>query len=120
MVELTVGRGGIRTHTHKFNMDQPPNQSDVYWSVNQHSALPLRHAPHQSGSVLCTGSPTDDTVKAVVFQNYETSMKVSQVDKGDRKPVSEGCLSIKGGFVLPQEVRESQIQLGEPKEVKRW
>jgi hypothetical protein len=63
-----------------------------------------------SGSILCLGNPTDAEVKAVIFQNYETPVKKWKGAKS-----LEGIIgwSLKGGYVLPQEIRESTILSGE-------
>lgn len=50
-----------------------------------------------SGSVLCTGKP-DKGGKPLAFQNFQQDFH---------------GLVIKGGFVLPEEVRESEILLGD-------
>ncbi|EYE95415.1 uncharacterized protein EURHEDRAFT_515283 [Aspergillus ruber CBS 135680] len=51
------------------------------------------------GSVLCTSIPTDQHGEAVVFQNYETGLRMWE---------SEGSsllANIKAGFLLPGEIR---------------
>ncbi|KAL4937591.1 hypothetical protein BDV06DRAFT_232470 [Aspergillus oleicola] len=63
-----------------------------------------------SGSVLCTGTSTDQNGEAVVFQNYETGLRIWE---------SEGSLllaNIKAGFLLPGEIRESTILVPSPKQ----
>lgn len=63
-----------------------------------------------SGSVLCTGTPTDQHGEAVVFQNYETGLRMWE---------SEGSsllANIKAGFLLPGEIRESMIVVPDPKQ----
>ncbi|KAK2812920.1 hypothetical protein FQN50_000941 [Emmonsiellopsis sp. PD_5] len=54
-----------------------------------------------SGSVLCEGRPTDRVCRAVVFQNYEVPLR--------DKEHSVSVPTMKGGFVLPSVVRESEI-----------
>ncbi|KAI9789824.1 MAG: hypothetical protein M1816_005741 [Peltula sp. TS41687] len=73
-----------------------------------------------SGGVLCVGNPTDQFAKALVFQNFETPIKAWQVRGGDSVLVGTWGCTLKGGFVLPQEIRESQIQSGEAEKVKNW
>lgn len=69
-----------------------------------------------SGSTLCVGKPSDKYVKALVFQNFQKPITSSEVAGNDRVLSNEyGCL-IKGGFVLPQEIRDSEIHRGEPTE----
>ena len=63
-----------------------------------------------SGSVLCTGTPKDQHGEAVVFQNYETGLRMWE---------SEGSLwlaNIKAGFLLPEEIRASTIVVPDPKQ----
>ncbi|KAL4756364.1 uncharacterized protein BDW70DRAFT_154275 [Aspergillus foveolatus] len=58
--------------------------------------------PYHSGAVLCTGVPTDQHGEAVIFQNYETGLRMWE---------SEGSslfAKIKAGFLLPGEIRESK------------
>lgn len=62
-----------------------------------------------SGSALCLGRVTDSTVKAVVFQNFEAPYP-SGPALGDSKPADYPTFNIKGGFVLPRELLESEIQ----------
>lgn len=63
-----------------------------------------------SGSVLCTGTLTDQHGKAVVIQNYETGLRMWE---------SEGSswrANIKAGFLLPGEIRESTLVVPGPKQ----
>lgn len=59
------------------------------------------------------GKPTDQCAKALVFQNFETPVKPWQVRGGDSVLDGDWGWTLKGAFVLPQEIRESQIQFGE-------
>lgn len=68
-----------------------------------------------SGSALCVGKPTDLTAKALVFQNYETPIRHGEIAANDRPLVGDnGGWVIKGGFLLPQEIREAELVQGEP------
>lgn len=67
-----------------------------------------------SGSVLCLGRPTDENVKAVVFQNYVTPVKEWQI-RGEVPLSSTFNPTMKAGFLLPSEIRESEI-ICEPKQ----
>ncbi|KAM5467843.1 hypothetical protein MferCBS49748_003823 [Microsporum ferrugineum] len=64
-----------------------------------------------SGSVLCLGRPSDETIKAVVFQNYCTQIKGWQMRDGERElqPHGSGHGWMKAGFLLPREVKECTI-----------
>lgn len=55
------------------------------------------------GSVLCAGTPTDQCGAAVVFKNYETGLRLWEFDG------TSSLASIKAGFLLPGEIRESTI-----------
>lgn len=72
-----------------------------------------------SGSALCVGKPTDRYVKALVFQNFQKPFTSVDVAGGDRQLSSEYGCSIKGGFVLPQEIRDFEIHRSEPAERAR-
>lgn len=58
-----------------------------------------------SGSVLCLGKPTDKSAKAVVFQNYEDVYRCSVNSLTGQST----DIIVKGGFLLPLEIRCSQI-----------
>jgi hypothetical protein len=61
-----------------------------------------------SGAVLCLGRPGDEEAKAVVFQNYEAPMR-EWADRKLRDELVDRHDCLKGGFVLPQEIRQSEI-----------
>jgi hypothetical protein len=63
-----------------------------------------------SGSVLCTGTPTDQHGEAVVFQNYETGLRMWESEE------SSLLANIKAGFLLPREIRESTIVVPDPEQ----
>lgn len=69
-----------------------------------------------SGSALCVGKPTDKYVKALVFQNFQKPLTSLDVAANDRELSGDYGCCIKGGFVLPQEIRDSEISRGEPAE----
>lgn len=59
-----------------------------------------------SGSVLCLGEPHHGTARALLFQNFEGTLTASEhvnINKYKDPP------SFKGGFLLPEEIRHSQI-----------
>lgn len=64
-----------------------------------------------SGSVLCLGRPTDPQCRAVVFKHFEMPICPQHFDSSD--PTSAhgdiSWSSIKGGFLLPPEVRNAEI-----------
>lgn len=73
-----------------------------------------------SGSVLCLGRPTDTSVKAVVFQNYETPIRLlSQIRGGERPLNNDEPWLMKAGFLLPQEIRDSQILMSPSAQERR-
>lgn len=63
-----------------------------------------------SGSVLCCGQPSHATAKAVLFQNFEAPMTEVMITQ-DHDPELRGDsrLTFKGGFLLPEEIRRSDI-----------
>jgi hypothetical protein len=64
-----------------------------------------------SGSVLCLGRRTDPTARALLFQNYETPIRPEQVALDyDGEVTDDWNPTIKAGFLLPKEIRESTIE----------
>ena len=63
-----------------------------------------------SGLVLCTGTPTDQHGEAVVFQDYETGLRMWE-SEGSSLPAN-----IKAGFLLPGGNREPMIVVPGPKQ----
>jgi hypothetical protein len=59
-----------------------------------------------SGSVLCLGEQHHDTARALLFQNFEGSIIASQHVQID---ANEDAPKFKGGFLLPEEIRMSEI-----------
>ncbi|KAJ5193414.1 hypothetical protein N7449_009556 [Penicillium cf. viridicatum] len=59
-----------------------------------------------SGSVLCLGEPQHETARALLFQNFEGPLTASEYVHIDE---NEDAPSFKGGFLLPEEIRRSQI-----------
>lgn len=64
-----------------------------------------------SGNVLCLGKPTDPTVQAVVFQNFEIPLKSQDIIKDHQPTVKGECAVWKAGFLLPAEIRQSEIEM---------
>lgn len=65
-----------------------------------------------SGSVLCLGQVHAETCRAVCFQNFQTPLYSNQLLKYDHQrapPDTTSYPTVKGGFLLPQEIRESEI-----------
>ncbi|KAI9929864.1 hypothetical protein ASPWEDRAFT_23597 [Aspergillus wentii DTO 134E9] len=65
---------------------------------------------HLSGSVLCRGQLGDQAC-AVCFQNFETPVPsaVLHNDYTGRKPYNVQQFTVKGGFLLPPEIRCAEI-----------
>jgi hypothetical protein len=80
----------------------------LLWRTDDRSAKDLGSAAGYSGSVLCLGSPKMKEVKAVVFQNFQILWTDKLKWKGDYGIVTY----VKGGFLLPSEIRESKIDCG--------
>lgn len=64
-------------------------------------------ASENSTAVLCLGKSTDRDVRAVVFQSYGAP-RPRYPNEGNLE-VIDRHYCMKGGFVLPREIRESQI-----------
>jgi hypothetical protein len=66
-----------------------------------------------SGAVLCSGSLKDHKVTAVCFQNFQAPVTRDQLSRDDRgEPLKQmTTLTVKGGFILPSEIVESEILL---------
>jgi hypothetical protein len=64
-----------------------------------------------SGSALCLGQLQDKTCLAVCFQNFESPLHSREMFREDyrRVPVGTSVITVKGGFLLPSEVRDTQI-----------
>ncbi|KAI9781204.1 MAG: hypothetical protein M1816_002464 [Peltula sp. TS41687] len=80
--------------------------ASLLWRTNhdQHRATGF------SGSVLCLGHLTDSTAEAVLFQNYEAPLREVHVELDHRTHLPETWnVSFKGGFLLPEEIRASEI-----------
>ena len=74
--------------------------ASLLWRTNED----YRNVQGFSGSVLCLGHPSDKTVKAIVFQNYEMPIKSWQVKGEERELTGDYGWLIKAGFFLPQEI----------------
>lgn len=64
-----------------------------------------------SGSVLCLGQPTDRHCRAVVFKNFETPICPQHFEVAEQTSASGDIAwsSIKGGFLLPPDIRNAEI-----------
>lgn len=65
-----------------------------------------------SGSVLCLGQPTELCCRAVVFKNFETPICPQHFGESTSLAAARGDVSwssIKGGFLLPPEIRNAEI-----------
>lgn len=65
-----------------------------------------------SGSVLCMGRLQDQTCCAVCFQNFESALYSPESLRYDHRPLPDArhpTPKIKGGFILPDSVRQAEI-----------
>ncbi|KAJ5472944.1 hypothetical protein N7530_006945, partial [Penicillium desertorum] len=69
------------------------------------TAEPVTPAIGGSGSVLCLGMPTDQSSKAIVFQNFEVQC-YSSIDLMTGKSKD---MIVKAGFLLPESLRSCTI-----------
>lgn len=89
------------------NKDAYAQNSAILWR----SELDHDTARAFSGSVLCSGLPSDTTARAVVFQNYEAALK-DECTLNDHQVGLTGVTNqatFKGGFILPDEITSSEI-----------
>ncbi len=87
-------------------------------AVSQNTALLWRTAYDPDcvmgfpGSVLCLGKITDETAEAIVFQNFQTPLMFKNVAEDHRDQLNgEHRATVKGGFLLPEEIRHSTIEM---------
>ncbi|EGD99431.1 hypothetical protein TESG_06866 [Trichophyton tonsurans CBS 112818] len=62
-----------------------------------------------SGSALCLGSPSDRAIQVVVFQNFQCSIRRDGTVSDPNGPTTFDYF--KGGFLLPEEIRQAEIIL---------
>lgn len=87
----TLGTG------YTWNRVKKTQNAFILWHTGQN----LSPVDGWSGSALCLGKPSDDTSKALVFQNFQ------RMCNGNSN--SSEKILIKAGFVLPAEIRSSFI-----------
>ncbi|KKK21464.1 hypothetical protein ARAM_003766 [Aspergillus rambellii] len=78
--------------------------ASLLWKTTE----PSTPAQGWSGSVLCLGRPTDESSKAILFQNFEVWCLSYTNPLTGIKPI----IAVKGGFLLPESVRSSMIVTG--------
>ncbi|KAL1970153.1 hypothetical protein VTN77DRAFT_6558 [Rasamsonia byssochlamydoides] len=78
----------------------------ILWRTSE----PASPADSWSGSVLCLGKPSDPTSQAIMFQNFQIPCTLHETDPRTAK---QKAGIIKGDFVLPSEIRASEILTGE-------
>jgi hypothetical protein len=83
-------------------------KSAILWR-NIKGPKDLLSASGFSGTVLCQGQPTDKEVKALVFQNFQWEVTPAPCNAEDL-----AHSFIKGGYLLPVEVRQSSIECVDP------
>jgi len=88
-------------------------------SLLWHSTIHQDSVKGYSGTVICLGNPTDRFAKAVVFQNFEGTVKLKAPEEVRcmiRESVgmeNRDFIHYKGGFFLPQTIRNAQILMKE-------
>lgn len=85
--------------------DAVPQSTSILWRTD----LDYTTASGWSGSALCFRKPTDKYVKSLVFQNFQKPLTRLDVAANDRELSGDYGCCIKGGFVLPQISRDSEI-----------
>ncbi|EZG09084.1 hypothetical protein H106_01768 [Trichophyton rubrum CBS 735.88] len=62
-----------------------------------------------SGCALCLGSPSDRTVQVVAFQNFQCTIRRDGTESDPNERTTFDYF--KGGFLLPEEIRQAEIIL---------
>ncbi|PGH11337.1 hypothetical protein AJ79_04953 [Helicocarpus griseus UAMH5409] len=78
----------------------------LFWRTGEEDPEVVDHESGDGATVLCLGRPSDETVKAVVFQNYETPVRTYECEPGH---YGHCTWKMKGGFILPPDIRECEI-----------
>ncbi|RPA77196.1 hypothetical protein BJ508DRAFT_330394 [Ascobolus immersus RN42] len=126
--------------------EEPIEACEYTWMEGVHKRFLLCRTPNDaqavdgaSGSVLCLGTPKDQTVEPICFQNFETpfpfpwnldTMKPQPLDQYrptiEAPPGPESLMTIcpinfqlKGGFFLPDDIQSSTILTTQP-ESQTW
>ena len=84
----------------------------LLWRTEQ----PADTAKGYSGTALCLGRPTDPTATLLLFQNFEILNKIPTAPHPHFKQ-SKSSGTMKGGFILPQEIRACEILMESGPEV---
>ncbi|KAJ5888328.1 hypothetical protein N7495_008369 [Penicillium taxi] len=84
--------------------------ASLLWTTKE----PWSMADGWSGSVLCLGRLTDKSSRALVFQNYQVECTTNITMNGRRD-----WIFVKGGFLLPDSVRSSEIIMGDNEQHRR-
>ncbi|KAJ5791593.1 uncharacterized protein N7518_008604 [Penicillium psychrosexuale] len=106
LLEGTVDPNAIRNATvigtqYLWDRTAHSQTASLLWKTKE----PFSPADGWSGSVLCLGRPTDESSQAVVFQNFEVLCTTFvELEPGRTQDVL-----VKGGFLLPESIRSSQI-----------
>lgn len=105
-LEGTVDPNAIRNATvigtqYIWDRSARSQTASLLWTTKE----PFTPANGWSGSVLCLGRPTDESSRALVFQNYQVAC-TTHVDpeSGQRREAI-----VKAGFLLPESIRSSEI-----------
>ncbi|KAJ5585423.1 uncharacterized protein N7459_005223 [Penicillium hispanicum] len=110
LLQGTINPNAIRDATiigteYRWDRTARSQTASLLWTT----AEPFTPARGWSGSVLCLGRPTEQTSKAIVFQNFEVPCRyfINPMTGTSRDVI------VKAGFLLPESVRISTIVHGE-------
>ncbi|KGO74630.1 hypothetical protein PITC_002750 [Penicillium italicum] len=106
LLEGTVDPEAVRNATvigtqYLWDRTACSQSASLLWKTNE----PSSPAVGWSGSVLCLGRPTDESSRAVVFQNFQVPCTTLVNPKSG--PTHQAI--VKGGFLLPESIRSSRI-----------
>lgn len=79
--------------------------ASILWRTAQDNESSSADREKWSSAVLCIGNPTSGFSEAVVFENFEASF-LSDIDPFTGKGK---WAAVKGGYILPEEVRNARI-----------
>jgi hypothetical protein len=113
-VDQVLRRSQVEAMQYIWDMDPFEEPKTAILWRNIKGPQDLLSAGGFSGTVLCQGQPTDKEVKALVFQNFQW-----EVTPGPYNADDWAHTFIKGGYLLPDEVRQSSIECVDPEAESR-
>lgn len=112
-IETQIQSAIVDGHGYIWNkMAASPSRSLLWRTVDDHGAFSDgKFVYGASGAVLCLGRPTDREARVVVFQNFQGPLDYSLLPKAQQPMDELKWATYKGGFLVPQEIRQSEIRV---------